>query len=196
MLCAGRVGVGRSVLGFALLLAAGSVVADGAAALEARLGHGAHASFTRDGLRVSEGGKSRGGWQWEMPLRAYGRGAGVQRVRDAEPPSDGARLEYRRGSLTEWYVSVGPAIEQGFTLSDKPAGSGKLALHFEMLTDLAPELSADARSLAFTAQDGSRLRYSDLAAFDANGAPLPARFVLEADSLVLEVDDRGAVYPL
>lgn len=189
-----RNGIGRSRV--ALLLAAALAVADGAAAQGARLGHGARASFTPDGLEVSEGGKSQGGWQWQMPLRAYGRGAGVQRVRDAEPPSEGARIEYRRGALTEWYVSVGPAIEQGFTLSDEPAGSGKLALHFELRTDLVPALSADARSVDFATPDGARLRYSDLAAFDARGTPLPARFVLEPESLVLEVDDRGAVYPL
>jgi uncharacterized repeat protein (TIGR01451 family) len=188
--------LGRTHLVSVLLLAAAIAVPDSAFALEARLGQGARAAFTPDGLRVTERGESEGGWQWELPLRAYGRGAGMQRVRSAEKADQGARLEYRRGALTEWYVNVGPAIEQGFTLSEKPAGSGKLALHFELRTDLVPTLSADKRSVSFTTPAGPRLRYSDLAAFDARGAQLPARFVLEPGSLVLEVDDRGAVYPL
>jgi uncharacterized repeat protein (TIGR01451 family) len=179
------------------LLAAAIVLPDGALALDARLGHGARASFTGDGLRVTERGETEGGWQWELPLRAHGRGAALQRARSAsKKSSDGARVEYQRGTLTEWYVNVGPAIEQGFTVTEKPAGSGPLALHFELRTDLAPILSPDARSLSFAAPDGARLRYSDLAAFDARGVQLPARFVLGQGSLVLEVDDSGAQYPL
>jgi len=192
----GRIHPGLQVAGL-WLLAAAIVLPDGAFALEARLGQGARASFTGEGLKVTERGATEGGWQWELPLRAYGRGTGMQRARSASKKSShSARVEYQRGTLTEWYVNVGPAIEQGFTVSEKPAGSGPLALHFELRTDLAPSLSPDARSLSFSAPDGSRLRYSDLAAFDARGVQLPARFALEPERLVLEVDDSGAVYPL
>jgi uncharacterized repeat protein (TIGR01451 family) len=192
-----RVRAFRFLLEAAALVAALAIVAPaGASAFEARLGHGARAAFTRDGLQVTEHGETGGGWRWEMPLRAYGRGGRTRSVASADGPSDGARREYRRGPLTEWYVNVGPAIEQGFTLSEKPEGSGQLALHFDLRTDLLPALSADARSVAFTAPDGARLLYSDLAAFDARGAQLPARFALGASGLALEVDDRDAVYPL
>jgi uncharacterized repeat protein (TIGR01451 family) len=191
-----RILAGRPLLrAAALLVAAATAAPVGALALGAGLGRGARAAFTSEGLRVSERGENEGGWQWEMPLRAFGRGARARQLGSALR-SDGARVEYRRGPLTEWYTNVGPAIEQGFTLDEKPAGSGPLALHFELRTDLAPALSADARSVSFTSAGGARLRYAELSALDARGSELPARFVLEPGRLLLEVDDRDAVYPL
>jgi uncharacterized repeat protein (TIGR01451 family) len=194
---------GRSVVhaarlwpGAALLLAVAIATPAVAFAREIPLGSGARATFTADGLRVVQDSGSAAPWQWEMPLRAFGRGARTRSAPSAEIPTDAGRLEYRRGSLTEWYVQVGPAIEQGFTLHEKPEGSGMLALRFELRTDLAPALSADARSIHFDAPGGARLRYSDLAAFDSLGTELPARFAVASGELILEVDDRGAVYPL
>lgn len=182
----------------ALVLAAAIGRPEGALAAGAALGQGTKATFTRDGLEVTQSADAANGWSWALPLRAYGRGRrGMRSVPNAAAPEAGqGRLEYRRGALTEWYVNLGAAVEQGFTIAEEPAGSGPLALRFELRTDLAPSLSADARSVAFATPDGSRLRYSDLAAFDAHGTALPARFVLAPGELVLEVDDAGASYPL
>ena len=112
------------------------------------------------------------------PLRAYGRGAGVQKVRSAEKPSDGARVEYRRGALTEWYVNVGPAIEQGFTLERAAGGRAESSRSTSSSAPTSRRRSPPTRAAcAFATSEGARLRYSDLAAFDAQRpvAPRPLR---------------------
>ena len=43
---------------------------------------------------------------------------------------------------------------------------------------------------------GGALVYDDLVATDARGAALPARFALGDGRALIEVDDRGAAYPL
>jgi len=40
------------------------------------------------------------------------------------------------------------------------------------------------------------LLYKDLAVRDANCAPVPARFELQPEAIVIEIQDKGASYPL
>lgn len=85
------------------------------------------ATFTDSGLRVQPGtaaaeAKSAGGWQWGMSLLSYGYGKRIQPVEPAELVVGDNRIEYRRGTLTEWYVNEPRGIEQGFTLAAPPRG--------------------------------------------------------------------------
>ena len=52
-----------------------------------------------------------------MQLNAYGYGENIQPVIKAEATINGNRLEYRRGNITEWYISHEHGVEQGFYFS-------------------------------------------------------------------------------
>ena len=155
---------------------------------------GFDAHFLADGVRL----RSRGvtpAWEWEAVLVGYGRSGNVRPVAPAELRVDGNRVEYRRGTLVEWYVNDTRGLEQGFTLSEPPAGRGEIVLELELAGTLRPELAQDGRSLVL--RDGARtLQYAGPVAFDATGRHLEARLALASSRLTLRVDDRGAVYPV
>ncbi len=159
------------------------------------------AGFSRAGLSVRPHTTPAKTWQWGMQLQGYGYGERMQRVAPAEPVVADNRIEYRRGALTEWYINERRGIEQGFTLLQPPAGrrsaSEPLALRLNVSGDLRAEASGDGQRVWFVQGGGERvLGYSKLAAFDAAGQRLAARMRVAAGAVRLEVDDRGAAYPV
>ncbi len=137
-------------------------------------------------------------WSWGLDLVAYGRdGARIP----ASPPTlvaDGARVEYRRGELVEWYENSEQGLEQGFTLARRPEGDGPLRVEMSIVGTLNGVLAADARSVRFHELDAesSALHFEKLMVFDADGRFLDARFELCGDVLAIAVDDGNAQYPL
>src|SRR5579872_2608100 len=73
------------------------------------------AEFTSDGVAVRAGAA-----HWRMALSAYGYGSALKAVEHANPRTDSNRVEYRRGSITEWYVNGPAGLEQGFTIKRAP----------------------------------------------------------------------------
>jgi hypothetical protein len=79
-----------------------------------------------------------GGDAVALRLEAYGRDS---RLRIPEPVtlvSAGNRMEYRRRTLTEWYVNEARGVEQGFTLSARPDASGPVVIELEFKGSLRP----------------------------------------------------------
>ena len=73
------------------------------------------------------------GWRWGLRLRGYGYGDHLEPVSGAELVVMDNRIEYRRGDLVEWYLNDHRGLEQGFTLSRRPArASGE---YIEPLTE-------------------------------------------------------------
>ncbi len=117
-------------------------------------------------------------------------------VAEAETNVDGARVELRRGALTEWYAHGQLGLEQGFTLASAPRSSpGTLAL----------ELAVDAEGYAAALRADGTLELShggravlvrDLYAHDADGRTLPSRMAWADGVVRLEVDAEGARYPV
>jgi hypothetical protein len=159
-----------------------------------------HAAFTGTGMSVTSRAGSGSAWQFGMRLRGYGYGPQEQPVTRATLASNGNRIEYQRGQLTEWYVNGDRGIEQGFTLQappGKPRGSEALVVHLDVDGGLTARVNDGRDEATFVdAQGKNVLRYSDLAAFDATGARLAAHLRASAGEMRLEVEDRGAVYPL
>ena len=171
------------------------------------------ADFAREGIRV----EATGGGQWGLALRGWGYGGHLVPVRASEPsPSNHNRVEYRRGSLVEWYVNGPAGLEQGFTISARPesvarnsqvqpAHSLPLTIALAIrgnLTAVAsspdPEV-ARGRAKDLTLCDGSghaALRYTGLNARDAGGRELASWMELDGQVLRLRVDDTGARYPV
>jgi hypothetical protein len=137
---------------------------------------------------------------FRLSLVGWGDGAAAITVEPAsEAVHDGARVEYVRGPVSEWYEHGEAGMMQGFTIAQPPAPGhdGDLAVRLALDTNLTPTISADARSLHLRDSDGTvTLRYAGLVAWDATGRDLPAAMKLESMDLVLVVDAHGAHYPV
>ena len=69
---------------------------------------------------------------WGMSLRGVGHGQQLSAVAVAAPQASANRVEYRRGSLTEWYVNGPVGLEQGFTLNSPPGRANGEPLTIEL----------------------------------------------------------------
>ncbi len=127
-----------------------------------------------------------GEWTWGLELQGFGDRAEVK--------VDGDRVSYLwSDAVEEWFVNGHRGLEHGFTVRSRPAGqTGPLLLRFAVRGGLRPTVSANGRDVRF----GSVLRYSGLAAWDADGKPLPACLSWDGKELRIDVADAGARYPV
>jgi hypothetical protein len=152
------------------------------------------ADFTSEGVAVRSGSSL-----WKLALRGYGYGNALRPVSMAHPKANLNRVEYQRGTLTEWYVNGPAGLEQGFTLSEPPghAGGQPLTIAMAQSGDLGGSVDAGRTGLTLTARNApTQLRYSGLAAFDASKRPLRAWLEVRDEQLLLKVADEGARYPV
>lgn len=115
------------------------------------------------------------------------------------PEANRLAFAFPGGSL--WYRNTPVGLEQGFTLRRPPAEGGTASLTFEVSPVQGSLTDPDGRGVTFLLPSGERLRYDHLRAWDAQGKALPVRLEVRQDNgetalLHLQVDDRGAVYPL
>jgi len=160
--------------------------------------HGLAADFEAEGVRVSLDGT---GWSWGMTLAGYGRRGAVQAVSEAQLSVAGNRAEYAYGEgITAWYVNGRLGLQQGFTVSRRPAaGSGQdeLEVRLSLRGDVVARVAAGGGSATLGQRSGVfRQRYGGLYVYDRTGRALPARLASVSDGLSIVVDDRGAQYPL
>ncbi|RMD82834.1 MAG: hypothetical protein D6815_08225 [Candidatus Dadabacteria bacterium] len=114
----------------------------------------------------------------------------------AEPIAERNRVEYRHEGVTEWYENGPLGLEQGFTVKERPTRE-PLRLELEQGGTLRPEIAKGGRELVLHGSDGAPvLLNSGLVAWDATGRRLPARLELSKRTLVIEVDDTDAEYPV
>ena len=73
--------------------------------------------FTADGITVQPRGAD---FEVGLRLERWGYGEALETVPAAEPTSDGQRVTYVRGGLTEWYINRPKGFEQGFTVATRP----------------------------------------------------------------------------
>lgn len=143
---------------------------------------------------------SNGAWQFGLELASHGWGE-RQRVANAPRATvvDGQRCAYEwDANLTEWFVNEPGGLEHGFTLAARAdAGDEPLSLELSVRGGLVPRVAANGRDVAFLAHDGTvAVDYAGLCVFDADGDRFAAHFETTPNGLRLEVDDRGADYPL
>jgi len=108
--------------------------------------HNLRTYFTPDGIRVIPRTEATPTWEWGLTLTGYGYIGSVWPVRAAKLVAEDNRVEYRRGTLTEWYVNDERGLEQGFTLVSPPAGAegdALLQIDLALTGNLTPNLSGD-----------------------------------------------------
>ncbi len=138
-----------------------------------------------------------GGWRFGLRLGGYGAPGAVKPVAPAVVSATDSRVEYRRGKLTEWYENRPEGLEQGFTLAEPPAAGGEAVLALQVEGGLRPKLKDGAQALSLHTADGAAvLNYRELKVTDAQGKTLPARLALAGDAIQIQVDARGAAWPV
>lgn len=155
---------------------------------------GLAARFTSSGVEVSSGSA-----HWGLALRGYGYGNALWGVNAVAPQATKNRVEYRHGTMIEWYMNGPMGLEQGFTISQQPgkANGQPLTIALETSGDLAATAGDSGTSLNLSKQDGEELlRYTGLTAYDADGKELHATLRVQSQQLLLQVDDRNARYPV
>ena len=110
---------------------------------------------------------------------------------------DGARVEYERAGVQEWYVNGPLGLEQGFTIAAAPAGTGEVELAIATSGSLRPVLGEQGSYVTLRDVGGQPvLQVAELFVEDAHGRVLPSRFSVHGADVLVTFDDRGATYPV
>ncbi len=147
--------------------------------------------LSTDGVRVTAPDQ-----EWRLRYHGVGRagvGEGEDHVTAEAVPAAANRVEFRRGLVTEWYVNGPSGLEQGFTLASPPPGERGRPVR--LVVGLTGDVSEDGEGGLRLGRSGG-WRYRGLFAVDAAGRELPSRLDFNEGRLSIEVDDRGATYPL
>jgi hypothetical protein len=154
--------------------------------------------FTSKGIILTSRMQQKSPWHVRLIPAGIGRGDKITSLtEDTEPIVNGTRIEYHRGTVTEWYDNRPEGLEQGFQLKEKSEGEGGLSLLVRTEGNLNPHISHDSRRIDFLADGNVRImQYGALTAFDAEKKPLKSRFELAGTTIRMVIDDAGAVYPI
>jgi hypothetical protein len=160
------------------------IVSDPARGLYATLIAGRIAIRNAHGLRVSLSGA------------AIGRGATLTPVRGfAAPALSENRVTFASPTADEWYAKSRTGIEQGFAISDRPAGRGPLKITQPLSGNAQAHSQAGGQDVRF-GSDTAGLRYGQLVVSGAGGARMRASMSISGHHLTITINDAEAVYPL
>lgn len=157
-------------------------------------------SYHTDGFSLTprvEGGR----WRTQLRVRSVGR-------QDHEwTPSPSATIttnedhaEADHGTFKIQYENDERGMRQDFLVMERPEGSGPLNVTLRYDGDLMVSQEGED-DILFSSIDSvgnpvAEVWYKDLLAWDANNEPLHAWASVEADDIVLHVDDATAEYPV
>jgi hypothetical protein len=142
--------------------------------------------FTRDYERVG----------WTTPLS---NGAPVLGACDGSGRTDERdqclrRLEYQpRSDLVEWWLNTREGLEQGWTLTQKPAGEGHLTIGIAVT---GAGVKVTPQGVRMVSKGGLSVRCEKPIATDNRGRALSVMFAQREGGFSLLVDDHDAAYPI
>ncbi len=122
-----------------------------------------------------------------LQLSAWGRVGHLRPVTLTRTAPQANRIAYRGPHIAEWWRVLPLGYEQGFTIEQAPAGSGKVVLQLSAST--APTVTHG--TLAW-----GKLRYGKLHVVDASGKVLPATLSARGKTIALAFDAAHARYPV
>ena len=134
-------------------------------------------------LSLSEIGRGTAAWPVDAPTEVG--------VTCDHPPTCVGTAQLRRGPISEWWTAGPTGLQQGFTVSERPAGTvGPMLLEVEV--GHGSLMEADR----IIDRTGRPWTVGGLAAMDADARPLPIRAEARDGALALLIDDTGARYPV
>jgi len=160
---------------------------------------GSEVHFGEDAVQLRPAADLEQDWHLRVHLAGLGRQGRLEPVATARPEVERNRVRYERGAVTEWYVHGPLGLEQGFTIAQRPPGTGALELEIGLGGTLRGELIDGGEAIALRDEDGERrVRYSDLYVLDADGRALEAHLTVTVgeNRIGIVVDDRQARYPV
>lgn len=143
-----------------------------------------------------------GQWHWGLELVSIGE------PNDEDPVRDGTNSQIGKGTLTrkldegleEWYRNDERGLEQGWTIHAISGGEvQQIALTLSVRGDLLGSVTTDRLGLEFRDQIGqSRVTYTGLKAWDAEGRTVDAHFASTASPKVFQIRAKiqGAKFPI
>jgi hypothetical protein len=136
-------------------------------------------------------------WRLSWRTKAWGRSGEMTMLGAVSPQvnAEGTRVTYPHGGMSEWYENRKEGLEQGFTVTERPAGEGPLRIEGEFGGAARPVLQDGAIDLR-DENDVTLVRYGELAVRDAAGEDVPASLAVAGSTVAILVQDKGAVYPL
>jgi alpha-tubulin suppressor-like RCC1 family protein len=103
------------------------------------------------------------------------------------------QITYGYDGIEAWYKKAENALEQGFTISEKPSGEGEVCVDFRIEAD---RVIFKGDSFLFESEDEA-FRYDKLYVYDATGKTLDARFEYDQDKTIrICFSDVNASYPI
>lgn len=123
----------------------------------------------------------------DLFLTAYGRGTTLRPLKSVAPHISNSRVSYNHKALIERWQMLPIGYEQGFTVMQRPSGTGALTL--AMATNEKPTVNSKGVTWG-------KLHYSDLVVTDADGKTVPATLKSQGDRFLIVVNDARAAYPV
>lgn len=168
-------------------------------------GEGLRAEFGEQGARLSE--RATPDQQLTLRFTAWGRAGNTAAVGEptfrlgacAEPSQLDAegqcvqQLEAEHGGIREWWNNRPTGLEQGWTIAERPAGTGRVEL---VLSVEGARLQGSSGVVWLTQPNGSSLGYENLHVTDAQGQALDASLLVSGEQIIIAFDDANAVYPV
>lgn len=147
------------------------------------------AGFSMHGVSVS-----LGSLYLHFALTGLGRAGTLDPVPATTPRAAGNVVSYVHTGVVERWTNGPLGLEQTFTISRRPSGAGSLELAVGRLGAGVRAQIAGGSVLLTGAH--AALRYGGLTVTDARGRMLPASLSVSGSRILINVDDRGAAYPL
>ncbi|MGZ4332316.1 MAG: hypothetical protein ACXVXL_30505 [Solirubrobacteraceae bacterium] len=145
--------------------------------------------FSRAGVTVASGSASI-----QLSVAGFGRWSAQHAVGTTQPVARGNRVRYLHAGLDEWFANGPLGLEQGFTVARRPShGIGPVVVSLSIAGNL--HARRDGNEVVLSGA-GSRLRYGGLWSVDEQGRALHSWLSVRGRRLMINVDDRGARYPL
>ncbi|MFL6022351.1 MAG: hypothetical protein ACJ72O_03355, partial [Marmoricola sp.] len=146
---------------------------------------------TRTGLAVKSSPTAP-----EVSLRSLslGRAGAMTGLAAATPIATDETATLRHGNVIEWFQNRAGSLQQGWTITKRPAGTGSLRLALGITG--AKVLTSGSAGLSLLPKAGAPMTYGNLIVRDARGHRLPAHFSLTGTGARIVVDDAGAKYPI
>ncbi len=107
----------------------------------------------------------------------------------------GSSVALAAPAVSEWFTNGPHGLEQGFTIRERPAGSGPLKISQVVSGNAVGNLDARGQAVTFVSAAGVLL-YDHLIVTDAVGRRVPARLSFGGGRLTITVDDMRVAYPL